>query len=124
MDQETIELFKYINKNPELVDEVKMLYKELNPHLDTLSTDEQIKIAESLDCWSMEVSKLMKIIIEVEGFSGLYIYEPIKGGKQLIVGSDGKVLMFASSLKHSDVINDIKHNNLWEKAVYPNQLKK
>ena len=54
-----------------------------------LTFQQQIQLAKSLEWWTLPVNKLITIYVEVVNFTDAYIYEPIKGGKQLIVGSDG-----------------------------------
>lgn len=82
-----------------------------------LKFEQEVELGKRLKIWSVEPSELKTIDLINEGFSGAYIYEPIRGGRQVIVGSDWKVLAFNSSLSLDKVLQDIKHNKLWEKAI-------
>ncbi len=82
-----------------------------------LNFEQEVELGKRLNIWSVDSSKLKTVDLMKEGLPSAYIYEPIKGGKQIIVGNDYKVLSFASSLSLDKVLQDIKHNNLWKKAV-------
>ena len=82
-----------------------------------LKFEQEVELGKRLKIWSVEPSELKTIDLMNEGFSGAYIYEPIRGGRQVIVGNDWKVLAFNSSLSLDKVLQDIKHNKLWEKAI-------
>ena len=84
-----------------------------------LNFEQEVELGKRLKIWSVEPSELKTVDLMEEGIPGAYIYEPIRGrgGRQVIVGNDWKVLLFASSLSLSKVLQDIKYNKLWEKAV-------
>lgn len=81
-----------------------------------LNFEEQVKLAKNLNIWSCDVEQLKIVDLTNKGLNAIYVYEPTRGGKQIIVGEDGKMLGFASALTLDKVVNDIKTNNLWEKA--------
>ena len=82
-----------------------------------LNFEQEVELGKRLKIWSIKPSELKTIDLMNEGIPGAYIYEPIRGGRQVIVGNDWKVLSFASSLSLDKVLQDIKYNKLWEKAV-------
>ena len=82
-----------------------------------LNFEQKVELGKRLKIWSVNPSELKAIDLMKEGLPAAYIYEPIRGGRQIIVGNDYKVLSFASSLTLEKAIQDIKHNKLWEKAV-------
>ena len=82
-----------------------------------LNFEQEVKLGIELGGWSVNLSDLKTVDLTKEGISATYIYENSKGGRQIIVGSDGKVLIFSSALSLDKVLYDMKYNNLWEKAV-------
>ena len=93
-----------------------------------INFEEQVKLAKSLNIWSSNINQLKIVDLNTFGLNAIYVYEPTRGGKQIIIGEDGKMLGFTSALTLEKVVNDIKTNNLWEKAKkliktkYPTQL--
>ena len=81
-----------------------------------LNFEEQVKLAKSLNIWNCDINQLKIIDLTDKGLNAIYVYEQTKGGKQIVVGEDGKVLGFSSALSLDKVIYEIKHNNLWDKA--------
>lgn len=82
-----------------------------------LSFEQMVDKGTSLSIWTLPKLQLKIVDLAPKGLDYVYIYENIKGGKQIIVGADGKVLAFSSSISLDRVIADIKNNNLWQKAV-------
>lgn len=82
-----------------------------------LNFEQEVKLGKQLGGWSVDLSELKTVDLTKQGISAAYIYESTKGGRQIIVGNDGKVLFFSSALSLEKVLYDIKYNNLWEKAV-------
>lgn len=82
-----------------------------------LNFEQEVELGKRLKIWSVDTSELKTIDLLKEGLAAAYLCEPIRGGRQVIVGNDWKVLSFASSLSLDKVLQDIKHNKLWEKAV-------
>ena len=82
-----------------------------------LNFEQEVELAKKLQIWSVEPSELKTIDLMNEGLPAAFVFEPCRGGRQVIVGNDWKVLTFPSSLSLDIVLNDIKHNNLWKKAV-------
>ena len=82
-----------------------------------LTFEQEVDLAQKLDIWSIPTSELKFVDLRKEGLPSTYVYEPIKGGKQIIVGNDWKVLSFPSSLSLEKVLDDIKHHGLWDRAV-------
>ena len=82
-----------------------------------LTFEQQIELGKAIIDWRVNKSELKIIDLTTQGFAGIYIYEKQRGGKQLIVGADGKYLTFSSSLNLSKVLDNIKNNNLWDKAT-------
>ena len=82
-----------------------------------LNFEQEVELGKKLKIWSVDPSELKAIDLIKEGIPAAYIYEPCRGGRQIIVGNDYKVLSFASSLSLEKVVQDIKYNKLWEKAV-------
>ena len=81
-----------------------------------INFEEQVKLAKGLNIWSNDVNKLKIVDLNNLGLNAIYVYEPTRGGKQIIIGEDGKMLGFTSALTLDKVVSDIKTNNLWEKA--------
>ena len=84
-----------------------------------LNFEQEVELGKRLAVWDVDVSELKAIDLTEMGFSGAFVFEQSRGGKAIIIGIDGKFLGVASSLNIDDVINDIKNNNLWEKAMQP-----
>ncbi len=82
-----------------------------------LTFEQEVELGTTLNIWSLAPSMLKTVDLTPKGFAAAYIYEPTKGGKQIIVGPDGKYLAFSSSISLSKVLEDIKYNNLWTRAV-------
>lgn len=88
-----------------------------------LNFEQQVELAKELGGWHIEHSKLKVVDLLSKGVPAVYVYEEVRGGKQVIVGNDGKVLAFSSAINLDKVVDDIKNNNLWDKAVDLNMLK-
>ncbi len=82
-----------------------------------LSFAEQVEISKRLGFWHINPQELKAVDLTDRGLNSAYVYEPIKGGAQVIVGADGKYLTFVSAISLEQVINQIKNNNLWLKAT-------
>ena len=86
-----------------------------------LNFEQEVELGKNLGIWSTD--KLNIINLRDRGFAGTYIFETTKGGRQVIVGCDGKVLSFASAVNLDRVLDDIKNNNVWARAVDPKSVK-
>ena len=84
-----------------------------------LNFEQEVELGKRLNCWSVDISELKAIDLTEKGFSGAFIFEQSRGGKAIIVGSDGRVLGVPSCFNIDNVLNDIKNNNLWDKSQLP-----
>ena len=86
-----------------------------------LNYEQEMELGRKLTIWT--TNELNFVNLRDKGFDGTYIYEQTKGGRQVIVGSDGKVLSFVSAVSLDRVLDDIKNNNVWVRAVDPKSVK-
>ena len=87
-----------------------------------LNYEQQVELGKRLKCWNVEPNELNAVDLSKNGLPYAYMFESLKGGRQVIIGNDGKLLFFSSNLSLEQVLNEIKNNNVWEKAVDPDKF--
>lgn len=87
-----------------------------------LNYEQQVELAKRLKCWEVDANELSFVDLSKNGLPYTYAFESLRGGRQVIIGNDGKLLFFSSSLSLDKVLNEIKNNNVWEKAVDPDNF--
>ena len=88
-----------------------------------LNYNQQIELGKKLKCWDVEPNELNSMDLSKNGLPYDYMFEKLRGGRQVIIGNDGKILFFSSSLSLEQVLNDIKTTDLWNKrAVEPDNF--
>lgn len=73
-----------------------------------LNFEEQVKLGVSLLDWNVNEKELKIVDLLSRGIPAVYIYEPTRGGKSIIVGNDGKALVGTSSKSLDQLIEDVK----------------
>ena len=73
-----------------------------------LSFEEQIKLGKTLIKWNVPIKDLKFVDLNEKGLNGAYIYEPIRGGKSVIVDNKGHFLICPSILSLEQCIEEFK----------------